>query len=226
MKKDVIAGIRKTLQSIKADFEDTNINRPFRELIGYGNSKLGIDIGGNYIATFNTSTATNCPAQHICKICNICYALREEKRYPQVLNFRKAQHKYWIDHTWEQFVKDFITVITLEKRKVKALRFNVAGDVASYNDIFKMEQIARKLPFPVYTYTAQENIYNELKYQIPDHKLVVNGSSFMASNSFVPVTEVIYNKQVKDTIAVCNGDCSVCQLCMIPQSKEIQCLKH
>lgn len=216
------------ISSIKAEYAEVKVIRPFKELISFGNTKLSIGINGENIAIFNITTATDCASHKLglCKYRDICYALKAEKRWKQVIPYRNVQTEYWDSHTSNDFVADLLSVIHKEKRTVKALRFNESGDIRDIDDLTKIIMIAEMLPFPVYLYTARKDIFNNYTINGLEYtNLTINGSGFMVHNEFRIVNtdfDLILNEDYK----VCNGDCSVCSLCVKKGKKVIQVIKH
>ena len=60
--------INELVSSIKAEYEEDKLIRPFKELISFGNTKLSTGINGENIAIFNITTATDC-ASHKLGLC-------------------------------------------------------------------------------------------------------------------------------------------------------------
>ena len=214
--------ISKECNTIIKEQKELNENRPFKELVLFGNAKLP-----DSTAIFNLGSATNCPSAKLglCKVRSICYAWKEEKRWKNCYNHREESTMYWNEHTSTQFVDDLLLTIIKEQRTVTALRFNEAGDLGDIIDLMKIHEIAKKLKkynIKVYIYTAREDLYN--MYKMKNDNLCINGSGFMADNNFMAVNtdDIVSTKYIK----VCNGNCRLCTLCLEKNNYVIQVVKH
>lgn len=214
--------ISKECDTIVKEQKELNENRPFKELVLFGNAKLP-----DSTAIFNLGSATNCPSAKLglCKVRSICYAWKEEKRWKNCYNHREESAIYWSNHTSSEFVDDLLLTIVKEQRTITALRFNEAGDLRDMIDLMKVHEIAKKLKkynIKVYIYTAREDLYN--MYKMKNDNLCINGSGFMADNNFttVDINNIIYNKTTK----LCNGNCRLCSLCLEKNKYVIQVIQH
>lgn len=226
--------ISELVKDIKEQYLDTEVkDRPLKELISWGNSKLGKDISGAYIANFSMTSAHECPSdfRNMCSISKKCYAKKLEIRWPNVRRYIKEQALYWKHRTSEEFANEFIACITSEHRVIKALRFNVHGDLKEVGDLLSINAIAEKLKkikIVVYLYTKRKDLLMlnpSWKDTEQSSNLVINGSEFMYDNNFTIVNsteDYIFDKVHK----ICQGDCSVCNLCMKKNNYIIQVLKH
>ena len=117
-------------RDIAKDWSTKTELKPLKDLISFGNSKLSRDGWGKDIAIFNLGSATNCYSNLTgqCTIGKKCYALKAERQYPRVLNYRENQSVYWDSVDYLQFYKDFMNIVQKRTIKVKALRFNESGD--------------------------------------------------------------------------------------------------
>lgn len=186
-----------------------------KKLVRYGNNKLP-----KTTAIFNMGSATLCPSKKLglCKVCNICYAMKAERLYPAVLPYRTRQQDYWTKTSAEQFVKDFIMAVGKKRNPITHLRLNESGDFHSQECVYKAEKIAKLLAIfdiKVYVYTARTDLnFDSVEF------LTINGSGFMVGNSFTAVNEFKKN-DIK-----CIGDCKECSLCTESRGLKIKVLKH
>lgn len=157
-------------------------------------------------AIFNLGPATDCPSKKLgfCQLANTtrCYALKAERLYPQVIPYRKRQHKYWIESSAKEFT---LNLLQLKKyKKITHLRFNEACDFFEQSCVDKAEKIAVELlnyDIITYCYTARKDL-NFSKCTA----LTVNGSGFMVHNNFlVSSKKGVYN---------CKMNCRNCSLCI------------
>jgi hypothetical protein len=203
-----------------------------------GNLKIGKDT-----LIFNMGSASNCPSGKAgqCDLfnSNSCYALKSEKRYPEVLPYRTRQEEYWLGSDALTIVEDIQKVLSTNSRRKVALKYvrvNEAGDLHSEKCLDKLKDIARALPEIVfYTYTHRQDIIGE-GVDLPDN-LVLNTSNFEAKgcNSFsIDLTVKVRSLKKEWKIArekirenkgenslSCIGDCSKCTLCKVSHGKVI-----
>ena len=187
-----------------------------KSLLAYGNKKLP-----KSTAIFNLGSATFCPSKFTnqCKVSEICYALKSERQYKQVLGYRMRQLKYYNSNSAYQFIEDFIEAIKHKAIKVTHLRINESGDFATQNQVNKLICIAQLLKhysIKVYVYTANDM----LDYSNLMKVAIVNGSNEMYSNRFKVVDKINTNK------VYCIADCTKCNICTFKLKATIQVLKH
>lgn len=191
-------------------------------LIKNGNAKMDPDT-----LIFNMSTATWCPSNKLgfCKVPTKCYATRDERIYPNVINYRLRQQEYWKDCTAEDFIQDLYQILKRHNKAladVRFLRFNEAGDFKTQACVTKAEKIARYLyrvlNIQAYCHTAREDLdYTACNY------LLVKGSGHMAGNNGYSYYMPVANKELLNTLRGqtvgnfhycsmkgCNG-CTVCK---------------
>lgn len=185
-----------------------------KNLISQGNLKIGKDT-----LIFNMTPAKNCPAERLdlCKHSNICYAKKAERMYKQVLPFRIRQAKYWKACNVDQFVNEFIEIVTRKQIKIKYLRFSESGDFETQSDVDKLSIIAeclKAINVKVYTHTARK----DLNFSKVSDNLTVSGSGFMIHNNF----SVTKDKKLVN----CPADCKKCHKCKVSKGKLIYALKH
>lgn len=160
--------------------------------ISCGNSKLSDEI-----AIFNIGSATDCPnlgTKHCQVPADQCYAAQNEQDYPDKgpLSSRRREIIIWDHLDAATFARAFIR---WHKRKEKygkpvtALRFNESGDVRHTHDLYKLDEIAKRLEgiVDVYTYSASDwlpwhkteyitvnrsndrKIYGSRRFEVVDH---------------------------------------------------------
>jgi len=165
----------------------------------------------------NMNPATNCPSKALglCKLCNVCYAMKAEVQYPACLPYRERQEIYWDNCTDTQFVSEFRTYASRKRKPVTTLRMSEAGDFKGQKDVEKLGCIATSLKedkIATYCYTARHDL--DLSKR---GSLVINGSGFMVDNQFTGVVgakEAAKAKRAEGFKAmVCPGDCYKCNAC-------------
>ena len=181
-----------------------------------GNHKIGTDT-----LILNMCSATDCPSRKLgyCKLGKRCYALKAERLYPQCLPFRRMQEQQW-DSLTVQFMADCISETVRRARGVPVthLRFSEAGDFRTQEDVDRMSVLADLLDgtVVVYGYTARK----DLDFSRIHSNMVVNGSSFMASNEFRAVPEYT-GENIR-----CKMNCRICSLCTEGRGRVIEVKYH
>ena len=185
-------------------------------ILSFGNRKLP-----KSTMIFNFGSATECPSKKLglCKVANICYAMKSERQYKQTLPYRNRQAHYWMNANAHTIADNFVTVI--RKKKVKALRFSEAGDFYNQENLDKFtkvcELIKTELPeLRIYGYSARY----DLNFSVLKKYAVIQGSGFVISNAFTVVNEIDKNKPF------CKGDCKTCNICQFETGLNIQVKKH
>jgi hypothetical protein len=205
-------------------------NVPLKNMIAAGNIKIPKET-----AIFNMSSATDCPSLklNICKACvfnnntqkeeTVCYALKAERQYPDVLPYRKRQNAFWLYTSPEEFVKQFLIINSHKRNKFNKIRFNEAGDFHTNKCIKKADKIAKLLkPFGItcYTYTSRDDLdFSKVKH------IVINGSSFKKTGVKNEFKMVRHNEKPPKGYAKCPQDCTICDRCSIP-NKNTYSLQH
>jgi len=190
-------------------------------MVQFGNKKLP-----KTTMIFNMGSATNCPSKKLglCKVCNICYAMKAEKQYPDCLPYRNRQEAFYAKHDSIDIAKYFIQAIEWKmnsKYPVDAIRFSEAGDFSNQAMVDKLMVVFSliKKAFPkirIYGYTARKDLnFTELmKFA------TVNGSNKMISNEFKAVDTFT------DGNLHCQCNCDTCTLCHVAKGRIIEVLKH
>lgn len=188
-------------------------------LVSRGNKKLGKDT-----LIFNMTSATDCPSKALglCKICNICYAMKAERLYPHSLPYRRRQAEYWANSTADKIAKDFQEEINRKTQvPIKYIRVSEAGDFRSQEDVdklFKVVELLANTGVKVYVYTARK----DLDFSKAPQSLTIQGSGFMVHNSFTATRK----EDVKPTDIVCPGDCKICNMCKEHNNLDIKVINH
>ncbi len=184
-----------------------------KKLLSSGNMKLP-----KTTAIFNLGAATDCPSKKLglCQAIDsrtgkvVCYALKAERQYPNVLPYRRRQAAYWKSVTAEDFARDFLAVNANRRNKYKALRIDEAGDFYTQDDVAKLDRIAELLHgvVKVYTYTARKDLdYSKVKH------LVINGSGFQKPGVAGLFNYIEKGQEIPAGFKECVGDCRICARC-------------
>lgn len=184
----------------------------------FGNSRIGDDT-----LILNMGSATDCPAKKLgyCKLGSKCYALKSERMYPVVLDYRTRQGEYWLGNSAIDIAFDLSLSIDKRRKTTKWFRFNESGDFYSQECIDKLNIIAEILrgEFNIVTfgYTARKDL------DFSSTEFVVRGSGFllpMGKTFIVPKdTPIGWNEELNAT--VCSGDCKTCTLTRSPEHANI-----
>jgi hypothetical protein len=190
-----------------------------------GNVKVKSNQGITLI--LNMGSASDCPSMKLglCVVCNMdaaglpvrCYAKSSEQFMPCTKSYREQQGAYWHAHTATEIIADLDAILSIGKRgsKVKAFRFNEAGDFTSPVCIEKANAIATYLREKwnikkIWTYTARQ----DLAPHLVNLSFTVKGSGWNAPNGQTIVVcgkETVLPKGYRE----CPGDCSICSLCAV-----------
>lgn len=191
-----------------------------------GNLKIGKDT-----LIFNMSTAYKCPSAglNLCKVRNICYALKAEAQYNKATpEYRQKQYLYWKQSDAEDILNDILRILEKERIKTEYIRFNEAGDFETTEDVNKLKRLARLLKnteygenIIIYGYTARKDLKKEIMDNKPSN-LVINGSGFMLDNNFHVIKDT--ENYILETI--CPTTCETCNLCKEAKGDHIYIKKH
>ena len=186
----------------------------------------------------NMSSAEECPAKDQCPFSKgsgvegkdgKCYALKAERQYPSVREARKTQTEYWKSHSNKEKEEDFASILAKHPGKaksLKAVRFNESGDISSYEDIALLVNLATQHPnITFYAYTHNKKVMDTINIEDLPENLCINLSyrhDKPGFNTFCLDTDYDEAEQVYD----CNGNCTNCYLCLIPQAANIKLEIH
>ena len=191
------------------------------DVASFGNKKLP-----KTTMIINFTSATHCPSKlaGLCKVSNICYAMKAERLYPSVLPYRERQAQFFSDNSVEYIASEYISIIKRKentKYPVDCIRFSEAGDFTDQGALDKFTEICLlvKQAYPsirIYGYSARYDLdFTELK-----KIAVIQGSGFMISNNFYVVKEINTEKPY------CSGDCKACNMCQFATGLNIQVKQH
>ena len=182
-----------------------------------GNAKICKDT-----LIFNMTSATDCisRALGLCQLenPNHCYALLAEKRFPDVLAYRRRQAAIWDCESLYPLCHAVQSLLN-KHPDIKYFRFSESGDFRHQGDVDKLKTLARNFPQIVfYGYTARK----DLSFAGLPKNLVVNGSGWRRGrmNRFNAV------KELTGKNPVCSGDCRVCNLCKSAKGLTIENKMH
>jgi hypothetical protein len=193
-------------------------------VIKVGNFKLGNDT-----LIFNLSSAIDCISKKLglCKVVNVCYALRDEIQYPLVKPYRDKQGEYFNNTSLQVIKKDFNNLLFNSRSKIlkniKFLRFNESGDFKDKKQINKACSLSKflydKFKIVTYFYTCREDLI------FPDKPyFLVKGSNCNMPNG---TTKVFACKEdVPSSFTICPTTCDKCMLCKKPNKKDVAFIVH
>ena len=175
-----------------------------------GNKKLP---KSTYI--LNMGSATDCPnrCNGRCQAGNLCYALKAEVQYPDVLPFRRRQALQWQSMTALEIATALLDASKRSRQhKMTAFRYNEAGDFSTQADVDKMVRVCSILTAAgvnCYGYTASTHL--DLSMLIACSQVNVSNDygdwRFDGANRFKMVAKASGDH------AVCAGDCRQCRIC-------------
>ena len=197
-----------------------------KNLISRGNKKLSKNT-----AIFNLSSATDCPMKYACAfgLSGKCYAMKAERRYPQVLPYRRRQEEYWRESTLDQKVRDF-TVYFQKRPKLKYLRINEAGDIRNAADLIALEYIAialHGLGVTTYTYTHNHFAVQKFRELFHDPIIVINISLVEGEETDLPGNKFrAVKKPTSGLVCPGVGCMELCRVCAKEHGKTIEVAIH
>ena len=191
--------------------------------IATGNLKLP---KSTYI--FNSGAAMDCPSRKLglCQCEAICYAMRAENMYVEVLPYRRRQHQILNTVTANEFV---CALIQKSKRacinKCKSFRYNEAGDFETQANVEWFADVCRQLAahgIVCYGYTARTDLdlTNLILYSSVQVSNDNGNWTSRGANRFVVVDEYTPGK------LHCAGNCRICTLCQNISGQRIEICKH
>jgi len=175
----------------------------------------------------NMGSATDCPSRKsgACKVVDICYAMKAERLYKQVLPYRRRQAELWQSVTANEYVDALIKMQSRSRTNKKVLRFSEAGDFATQADVDKMATIAQMLKaqgWTIYGYTTRTDLDLSALLEVCQVNLSNDSTAWIkaGANRFMAVDAPSGNN------FVCVGDCTKCKLCLNKRGKIIEVVKH
>lgn len=201
----------------EAEFAVDRVKK-WSEILGdhtsYRNSKFISAIG-----TFNMCAAADCTNLGT-KYCQVdedeCFAARNEQDFPMPIHFRRKQEIIWYYLDPVTWAKAFRRHVKRKDNPVTTIRFNEAGDFKTQRDIWKVNEIARRLPqYDVFTYSASSFLdWSDAKH------FTVNASNDLESygdrryvvvddRSEIPEDGMFCTYDATDGDIKC-GDCKAC----------------
>lgn len=157
-----IDGGSELLERVHAATSVEDWSHILKDHISAGNSKVS-----DRTAIFNLNSAHDCPNREThaaddgegpvgqCQVeWSQCYAQKSETMYPSVKPYRQRQEYLWDIMTPELWAKAFNSLNSRKRTPFNAIRINEAGDFRSEADIIRMNEVAKNVDVPVYTYTA------------------------------------------------------------------------
>lgn len=200
----------------------------------FGNNKLSKSIG-----IFNMNSATDCPNAATAEsddtlpeeekesetgTCQVefgeCYAQRAEEMYNNPLPKRRRQELLWDHMDAKTFADALLRVKERKRSPFTDLRFSEAGDFRNDMDIYKVEEIARRLDgmINVYTYSASHKLvdaWNKVEH------LTVNQSNNFADYGDRLFTALPEGADLPEGMVWCAYDisdgekkCGDCRICL------------
>ena len=202
----------------------------------FGNLKLP-----NTTAVLNICAASVCSSRML-GLCQLkdpdreCYAIREERVYPNCITSRMKMQEYWDRNSAWTIAEDLLALNETKRTKVTALRINECGDFRHQADVEKAELIAhylKKHGIRTYCYSARTDLdFSEC------NDLVVNGSGAMVHNRFQVSYSTFKNPIAPGWVAedkdgaqipcafLCPGDCGRCSVCQFRRGRNIAVSIH
>jgi len=183
-----------------------------------GNKKIGKDT-----LIFNMGSAAECPSKKLgmCTLCKECYAMKAEKQYPSVREFRKRQGEYWRE-TASSRIKADIRQALKKHKKVTRVRINESGDLYNVLDLNLLVRIAHEnMDVTFYMYTHRADVVKLNKLTIPSNLVIsISNQKLEGFNEFRAVDKQTY-KELPSNALKCKGDCRDCKLCKINHNKTV-----
>ena len=197
-------------------------------VFAYGNSKLPKNT-----LIVNLSSAQNCPstALGICKVADVCYALKAERIYSNYKN-KNLTVEPWIQSAPTADIKQMMTAyIDNASEKIEYIRLNEAGDFKDQEQVQQWSEIAEYYEqnngIHTYTYTARADLdFSEATFTVngslPNIKGAAREYRCIPQQDFDALPTKLPQGEYK-----CPGDCKKCHVCFNDKFKGlIYCRKH
>lgn len=203
----------------------------------FGNMKISKNTG-----IFNMNSATDCPNaatsednQSETGVCQVpwksCYAHKAENTYANALTKRRRQELLW-DHMDAQTFADALLRVKERKRApFENLRFSEAGDFRHNGDIYKVNEIARRVAgeINVYTYSASHKLSG---WDDATH-FTVNQSNGLADYGDRRFTALPKEAELPEGMVWCAYDvsdgekqCGDCMICVNKKGPDVAIRQH
>jgi len=182
--------------------------------VRFGNAKLGKDT-----CIFNMTTAMDCPSfkKGFCKIRSLCYAIKAEFIWPDVLKFREEQNYVWNKESAMSIASSMMRQINRRIIKTKYIRFSESGDFTTQADIDKLSKIAKIMhKWQFYGYTNR----HDLDFSSVPLNVAIQGNGSMIHNQINVV------KKATGKYFVCPGNCKVCNFCKVRRGQVLEMVEH
>lgn len=231
-----VNGINKLRQDIRdATFADDPVEEWShilkRHISDKGNGKIA-----KGVAMFNIGSAHDCPNIGT-KHCQVdeedCYAARSEKNFPGPLSARRRELIIWDHLDAKTFAEAFRRYHQRKRTPVTELRMNESGDFRNTHDVYKFDEIARRISdiVDVYTYSASEWLpWNDTD---EGKTWVLNASNQLADYGTRNFIVVKSKDQIPEGALRCPHDvsggevkCGECRLCIDADAPDIYVLNQ
>ena len=180
--------------------------------------KVSITKGNSKVPAWNVSTAPILTCANCGGCMWYCYDVRDALRYGNVLDAR-ARNTAIMRYDRAEYFRQIESIMT-PRRRNKAFRWHVGGDIPDAAYFAEMIEIARRHPDWLYwTYTKRYNVVNEYLNTHGTDSLPENFRIMMSEwrgmtmqNSFsLPEFRVIFKgEKAPNGVWICPGACAVC----------------
>lgn len=233
-----IGGIEGLIQDMRECETPRDWSFVLNEHIKWGNnSKVDSRVG-----IVNMNSGTDCINRWSDR-CQVggdeCYQVKDEKRYPYVLDFTRRQEYLWDSLDAQTWVEAFEEILKRKRNEVIALKFSQAGDFRHEGDIIKANYIADRLAehdILVFTYSASSHL--DWSHATSDN-FVVNQSNDREDYGERRYRAVDSKEDIREDELWCpydrskhrgaSGDekvkCGECKACITPEAPDIAVTK-
>lgn len=179
----------------------------------YGNTKIP-----RSTLIVNLTSAEHCPSRALglCKVENVCYALKCERIYPNYKH-KNLVMEHWLNTASTQ---DIVTLMAAyidnAPERIDLIRLDEAGDFTCQNQVRQWDRIAQYFwetrGIRTYTYTARVDLdFREAP------NIMVNGSLPNipgAAREYKCVPSIVFdNMELSKGEFKCPGNCKSCNMC-------------
>ena len=178
--------------------------------------------------TYETGLTCSSNKKGFCNICKYCYALRDNKRFKHTYeNQKQASENLNKVLNDPELTKLFIEYLKIEN--IKIIRFNLAGDFTTKENIYQLINLAKSTPnIKYYGYTKRVDLLDDIKELIKLDNIFLN-SNIKAIYKLDKVNEYKSTFDIKEFLEnnyKCSGDCSNCGHCYTLRNQKITVLVH